>query len=299
MVLAEQAYPRVRRMDFGFDASPPESKYFADNSIMFSHTIAFLSAIFPPGEDIFVRSVRRYMDKITDPELKKRVMGFIGQEKVHGNQHRELNEKLTAMGYPTAWFEYILESTERMEKFLDKQYPDPDRLPRYRHFFLGFTVAAEHFTATWAENILKSPELQAMAHDPGVKKLLNWHALEELEHKSVAFDVYRYLQVPESTRIRWMYFAGNFGIPIVVLFSWLSIAAADPEGRRQPFRVLKETVQMLRNPMWKGFHRDMRPFFKRDFHPDQIDTTNLLEHWQKELFGEQGQLVGNLRQPGR
>jgi uncharacterized protein len=63
--------------------------------------------------------------------------------------------------------------------------------------------------------------------------------------------------------------------------------------------VLKETVQMLRNPMWKGFYSDMRPFYKRDFHPDQIDTTELLEHWQKKLFGEHGQLVDNLRQPPR
>src|SRR5699024_644876 len=99
---------------------------------------------FPAGEDIFVRSVRRYKDQLDDPELRTRVAGFIGQEKTHGLQHRELNEQPAAMGYPTAWFEYPLGSTERMEKFLDTQYPSPDRLPRLRHFFLGVTVAAEH-----------------------------------------------------------------------------------------------------------------------------------------------------------
>ncbi|KHO21587.1 metal-dependent hydrolase [Mycolicibacterium setense] len=285
----------VRRMKFGFDARPTGDKYFADGSIVFSHTVALLSAIFPPGEDIFVRSVRRYLDEITDPELRKRVLGFIGQEKTHGLQHRELNEQLAAMGYPTAWFEYLLQSTERMEKFLDKQYPSPDRLVRLRHFFLGFTVAAEHFTAVWAENILNSPEIQTMMYDPEIRNLLNWHALEELEHKSVAFDVYRALGVPESTRIRWMRFDSNFGIPILLAFAWLSIIATDADGRRQPWRILRETVQMLRNPMWKGFYSAMRPFKDPGFHPDQIDNTELLETWHRELFGDDGQLAGHLK----
>lgn len=288
-------YPAVRRMHFGFREHEVENKYFADDNIVFSHLVAILSAIFPPGEDIFVRSVRRYLDRIDDPDLRKRVTGFIGQEKTHGLQHRELNERLTAMGYPTEWFEYLLGSTERMEKFLDKQFPDPDRLPRLRHFFLGFTVAAEHFTAVWAENILARPGVQVMMYDPEIRNLLNWHALEELEHKSVAFDVYRAVGVPESTRIRWMRFAQNCGIPILVLFSWVSIATTDREARRHPLRILAETVQMLRNPMWRGFYGDMRPFKKRDFHPDQIDTTELLARWQRELFGEQGQLTDHLR----
>lgn len=156
-------------------------------------------------------------------------------------------------------------------------------------------MAAEHFTAVGAENILKSPEIQAVMHDPEIRNLLNWHALEELEHKSVAFDVYRAVGVPESTRICWMRFARNCGIPILVGFAWWSIAATDRQGRRQPLRTLKETVQMLRNPMWKGFYSATRPFKAPVFHPDQIDTTELLAYWQRELFGEQGELAGHLR----
>ncbi len=291
-------FPAVRRLNFGFDAQDAQTrtdKYFADGNMVFSHLVAILSAIFPPGEDIFVRSVRRYKDQLADPDLRNRVAGFIGQEKTHGLHHRELNEQLTAMGYPTAWFEYLLQSTERMEKFLDKQYPSPDRLPRLRHFFLGFTVAAEHFTAVWAENILKRPEVQVMMHSSEIRNLLNWHALEELEHKSVAFDVYRAVDVPESTRIRWMRIAQNWGIGLLVLASWISIATTDVEGRRQPLRILKETVQMLRNPMWQGFYSAMRPFKKRDFHPAQIDTAGLVAYWQRELFGTEGQLAGHLR----
>lgn len=291
-------FPAVRRLKFGFgaqDAQTEADKYFAGGNMVFSHLVAILSAIFPPGEDIFVRSVRRYTGQIADPDLSKRVAGFIGQEKTHALHHRELNEQLAAKGYPTAWFEYLLQSTERMEKFLDKQYPSPDRLPRLRHFFLGFTVAAEHFTATWAEHILGRPESQAMMYDAEIRNLLNWHALEELEHKSVAFDVYRAVGVPESTRIRWMRFAQNCGIMLLVLASWISIVTTDQTGRRQPIRILRETVSMLRNPMWQGFYCAMRPFKKPEFHPDQIDNTELVAYWQRELFGTEGELAGHLR----
>ena len=92
-----------------------------------------------------------------------------------------------------------------------------------------------------------------------------------------------------------MNFSSTSFVLSLMLFTWLSIATTDVEGRRQPFRILKETVQMLRNPMWKGFYFDMRPFKKRDFHPGQIDTTELVARWQRELFGTQGQLADHLR----
>jgi predicted metal-dependent hydrolase len=31
------------------------------------------------------------------------------------------------------------------------------------------------------------------------------------------------------------------------------------------------------------------------FHPNDHDNSELLDYWTKELFGEQGQLVGNLK----
>lgn len=292
---AQVTYPKTRRIRFGFGQSPDVPKHFAKNDIAFSHAVAFLSAIFPPGEEIFIRSVRRYRDKITDPELQKRVAGFIGQEMTHGLQHRELNLQLADMGYPTAWFEYILNSTERMEKFLDEQYPDPDRCRRFRHLLLAFTVAAEHFTAVLAENILESPELQEMMSDPEIKNLLNWHAMEELEHKSVAFDVYQSIDASETLRINMMRVLAAIAVPIGVLAVWVSVYTTDPVGRRQPLRVLRQTIGVIRGPLLGGFYREMKPFKRRGFHPDDIDTSALLNEWQKQLFGPEGELVDHLR----
>lgn len=294
-VTAQTSYPKTRRIAFRFDESDSGQRYFANDDIVFSHAVAFLSAVFPPGEDIFVRSVRRYREKITDPDLKKRVAGFIGQEMTHGLHHRELNEQLSEMGYPTAWFDFLLDSTERTEDFLDDQFPDPDRLRLVRHLLLAFTAGAEHFTAVLAEHVLSRPELQAMMSDEEIKNLLNWHAIEELEHKSVAFDVYQAVGGSERMRIGMMHLLSNIALPFIVLSSWVSIATTDRTARRQPVRVLRETVRLVRGPLFRGFYSAMKPYKRKGFHPDDIDTNALLVEWQERLFGADGELVGHLK----
>ena len=65
-------------------------RHYVDGDLVMSHLVALLSATFPPGEDFFVRSVRHYRDRVTDPDLAARVRGFIGQEVVHGREHDHL-----------------------------------------------------------------------------------------------------------------------------------------------------------------------------------------------------------------
>src|SRR5919107_3567466 len=90
----------VRRpgISYADEATPT---YFVADDILRSHVAAMLSAVFPEGEDFFVRSVKAYRDQITDPVLKEQVKGFIGQEALHGREHRAFNERLQELGYPT------------------------------------------------------------------------------------------------------------------------------------------------------------------------------------------------------
>ncbi len=83
-------------------------KHFAqDGDLIASHVIVALSSVFPDGEDYFVRSVRHYRDRVTDPALKRQVAGFIGQEAVHGREHRVFNDRLDELGYPTKEYEAV------------------------------------------------------------------------------------------------------------------------------------------------------------------------------------------------
>jgi predicted metal-dependent hydrolase len=252
--------------------------------MVFSHFVAGLSGAFPPGEEGFIRSVRRFADRITDPELKKRVAGFIGQESMHGQEHRHLNEKLIAMGYPIAWWD--------SESFKDRRIRFEDRLPAHVH--LALTAAAEHYTAVLAERVLSSDELQSIPADPEVWHLLNWHALEELEHKSVAFDVYRAVGGTERTRIAVMVAACALLLPVTLISLAVSVGS-DPVARRRPGRLARETYELFTGPIFKGLLPDLAVYLRPGFHPDDVDTNALAQQWRDTLFGADGILVDHLR----
>src|SRR5262245_60597872 len=126
----------TRRVSFEESLRDLPRHFAADEDLILSHLAAGLSAVFPDGEDYFVRSVRHYRDRITDPELKAQVNGFIGQESTHGREHRVLNDRLAQLGYPTKAFERL---TDKGLRFREKVAPPIANL--------AATAALEHFTA--------------------------------------------------------------------------------------------------------------------------------------------------------
>lgn len=143
-----------------------------------THFFNALSVFFPEGERFFIHSVRHFRERITDPELAKAVVGFIGQEAMHGREHTEYNELTAAAGLPTRELEAKV--TRVLEFF--KRVESPARQ-------LSGTIALEHLTAIMADHVLSEPRVLAGA-EPHYARLWRWHALEETEHKAVAFDVY-------------------------------------------------------------------------------------------------------------
>ncbi|MGW4242094.1 metal-dependent hydrolase [Nocardia sp. NPDC004722] len=279
-------YPKVRRMRFRFGEPEPMAHHFVQGDIPLTHLIAVLSGAFPPGEESFIRSVRKFSGEITDPVLKKRVAGFIGQEAVHGQQHRRLNEQLIANGFPIVRL-FTFGSDALRERGLIAL---ENAVPRQVH--LAVTAAAEHYTATLAKRVLGTEEIQDIPGDPEVWNLLNWHAFEELEHKSVAFDVYRDAGGPETVRIGVMAGMYVFTIPVVALGVFASILS-DPRSWR-PLKVLRQSIRLYRGPIVKDLLKEMRPYMRPGFHPDDIDTNALLEQWRQELFGADGELLDRI-----
>src|SRR5947209_20407206 len=106
----------TRRMSFE-DSLQDLPRHFADDGdLVLSHLAAALSAVFPDGEDFFVRSVRHFRDGVADPALKRQVAGFIGQEAMHGREHRVLNDRLDALRYPTTRVERLVERGLRIRE---------------------------------------------------------------------------------------------------------------------------------------------------------------------------------------
>ncbi|MBO6851834.1 MAG: metal-dependent hydrolase [Marinobacter sp.] len=263
--------PQVRRPNIDLAEDVP--KYWWDNDPVKTLLLAALSASFPPGEIFFIDTVRHYQDRITDPELKKAVRGFIGQEAHHSREHKLLNGFLEERGIGLGRLE-----TE-IQAFMDwmRKNFSPERQ-------LAHTVAVEHFTALMAEEfLLKYDALDEM--DPRMAKIWAWHAIEESEHKAVAFDVYKAVGGRESVRLQEM-------LVVSVLFPvFTSIHLV---------QLMKEDGQLGNLKSWAGAFKYMwgKPgvfrklvpsylkFYSPKFHPWNHDARSLVEKAKAKWLGE-------------
>jgi uncharacterized protein len=169
----------IKPRNINFDVSTSDRRWWHSGSA--EKTIFFdaLSIMFPYGERFFMDSVRNYATELTDPALKADVKGFLTQEAIHSREHVDYNARLERLGYPAQKLEAALKSRLDFVK---------------RHFGhkrqLAVTCALEHFTAILAYEMLSNPAHLEGADAP-FKHMWQWHALEEAEHRSVAFNVYR------------------------------------------------------------------------------------------------------------
>jgi predicted metal-dependent hydrolase len=161
---------------------------------------------------------------------------------------------------------------------------------------LASTAALEHYTATLAEVLLAHPDARHEIGDSPVLDVLLWHALEENEHKAVAFDVYKAMGGSERMRtitmdIVTIGFLGGMAVQTVLSMlrdrtTWTTSEVLKSYRRSKTSRFLTKEV-------W----RRLRDYNRPDFHPNDHDTTELLERWREALFGDEGTLNDRLVQP--
>jgi predicted metal-dependent hydrolase len=272
----------TRRISFDEYLAELPKHFAGDGDLILSHLGAALSSVFPDGEDFFVRSVRHYRDRITDPVLKKQVAGFIGQESVHGREHRHFNDRLAELGYPTKRMEWLADHALRIR---ERVMPAESNL--------AATAALEHFTATLAELVLTSEHLREDLGYKTGRDLFVWHALEESEHKAVAFDVYKAIGGSEFTRVLTMKVARS-GLIFVMAVHLLTSIAADratyrPGVLRKSWKRFRSSP-LMRREVWE----QLKDYDRPDFHPNDSDTDELVELWREKLFGNDGELTDHL-----
>ncbi|ARS29226.1 metal-dependent hydrolase [Sphingomonas sp. KC8] len=135
-----------------------------------------LSVTFPKGEGFFIDSVRRFRDGAS-PQLAGEIAAFTRQEVMHTREHVAFNRRVTDAGYDVS----------ALERRVD------DRLALVRSkapiASLAATMALEHFTAILAHELLADPRHLANA-EASARVMWRWHAMEEIEHKGVAYDTW-------------------------------------------------------------------------------------------------------------
>jgi uncharacterized protein len=259
----------VRRMDFSFSES--QKFWFAGDPFM-SHFMNNLSSLFPYGEKFFVDSVRAVRDQVTEPQLKKDISAFIGQEAMHSKEHAAYNDYAAEHGIDLERLELRIKVLlEWVTKITTKKQR------------LAATCALEHFTATMAEQLLQREDLTTQMNDPKLYQLWMWHAIEENEHKAVCYDVYQQVYGGYFTRTIMM------AITTLIFFGvigWFQVHLLRKDGQLFNWRSWGKGLKMLFGPRNGFLTKLLLPYldyYRPGFHPLDHDSKALEQRWRQRL----------------
>ncbi|MDB4945365.1 MAG: hypothetical protein JWP97_4899 [Labilithrix sp.] len=273
------AAPVPRTPKIAFEGVP---KKWLAGSAAASHVANGVNLLFPAGERYFVRAVRHYLAQLDDAELAARVRGFFGQEGRHAQAHERFFETLRAQGYD---IDAILGPYEALAYGRVEKMTSPE-------LRLSVTVALEHFTALLAEDALTGGVLDE-AH-PALRQLLEWHAAEELEHKSVAFDVLAAVNPSYALRVLGMAMAtallGGFWIQAtraLLAQDGLTLLDCGRELSRLRKGAAGAGGPAVPKPIFmRIFVRGIASYLRPSFHPDDKNHDRLVEETLARLAAE-------------
>ena len=263
--------------DFGLDGDIP--KYWFGGDPFRTRFFDAMSLLFPEGEKFFIACVRDYRDHIDDPDLQAQVKDFMYQEGQHGMVHTKFNNRLKAQGI--AVDEVLRRQNEIMFGFFRKRFSAA--------YTLGQTAAAEHMTALMAHGFFGT-DMFADA-DPRIRAMYAWHAVEEIEHKAVAYDVYE--KVAKGgywTRVLSM-LQVSLTFPLHVFMIMSHMFKVD--GVKNRFRLWVRGLWWLYGP--GGLYPRLLPhfltYFKPGFHPWKHGDMDIYRQWVRAYEARGGDAV--------
>lgn len=187
--MGRHAAPRIKSRAFRSVSVAVANRHWVRSDPFASAFFNCLSAVFPTGESFMIRSLRPLQKKVPEP-LNTQICAFIQQEAGHSREHIAMNKVLVAAGYDVKPLE------KAIRKFVGS-FQNQSTIIK-----VGATMCIEHITAIVAAEVLRN-DYHLDGSDAELKELWLWHAVEEVEHKAVAFDVWMYLTRNWSPLRRW------------------------------------------------------------------------------------------------
>jgi uncharacterized protein len=177
--------PRDRR--FGRDTA--NKRWWLGGDPVGSALFTALSVTFPQGEAMFIESVKAHRDGVP-AKLAGEIRAFVQQEVIHSREHVVFNRKIAETGYDLS------------ELYADVAHVMTLIKERPMIVNLAATIALEHYTAMLAQLFLQDRSIFDGA-DPEWADMWTWHAIEEIEHKGVAYDTWLHATRGWSRWKRW------------------------------------------------------------------------------------------------
>lgn len=275
----------VRRMNFNFDAVP---EYWMSGNAGLTHFMTALSALFPAGEKFFIDSVRavRYHPMLKDnAELQKEISAFIGQEAMHTHEHVGFNASAQKFGHDVDTLDRHTDTVIQATRKLLAKIAKPVGITQ-EMVDLTATTALEHFTATIASQLLSNSHIQELMSDETMKTMWLWHAIEENEHKAVAYDVFEgvFGKGVKAYALR----TSSLVISMLTLFFvqnyfLLRLLKQDQQLNLENLKMIYRYAYSPSKGVITGMAKEMLLYFKPSFHPNDVDTTSLLDTWKAKL----------------
>jgi predicted metal-dependent hydrolase len=274
----EPDHVRPRRTAFSFHSI---SKHWLAGNPVRTHFFNAINLFVVSFEDFMGRVMRSRLPHLNDADFARQVRGFMGQESTHSHVHAKYLAQLREQGFQIDGY---LAASERIFTVLFEKW-------------LGSRVCVatiagfEHLTALLAEIILSGRMVEDA--EPAMKDMWQWHAAEEIEHKSLAFELL--MRTSRSFLLRML--GAVLGALVVVGFiavGLVMLLRQDGElWRKQTWTDLGELLGG-KNRMAARAVGLFVEYFRPGFHPDQRDTYALaqevLQPEPVESHGEQGSL---------
>ena len=177
----------VRDQRFGRQNKP--GRWWLNNDPIATGWHNALSATFPRGEAFFIEAVKAHREGAS-PKLEAEIRAFVKQEINHTREHIAFNRAAVDAGYDLDAID------QRVAANLELTKDRPAILN------LAVTMALEHYTAMMAQEFLANPQHFAGA-EPETAAMWRWHAIEEIEHKGVAYDTWLHATKDWTRYKRW------------------------------------------------------------------------------------------------
>lgn len=266
-----QVVLRPRDVRFDWSALP---MHWVPGEPLATHVINVLHLLLPEGERWFVEVFKQALPMIKDAGLREEVLGFIGQEAMHAKSHQGVVDHFQAHDLDTD--PYVRQITWLFRTLLGDHGETGKRADDWVVERVGLVAGIEHITALLGQWILDAAALDAAGADATMLDLLRWHGAEEVEHRSVAFDLFTHLDGRYYKRVRFFLLAAP-------VFLWLWIRGARflmandptlPGGVRPRWRdYLRSAKRGLLPGPWQAI-RLLLPYFRPSFHPRRHGSTS-------------------------
>lgn len=246
-------------------------RHYTDATLL-SHFLTALSITFPQGERFFVETVRNVRTLVNDAELQAEISGFIGQEAHHAQAHEQFNQAIQSDDYHLYRYNQAFAAEMIRLRTLSQRRQ------------LAATVALEHFTALMAGYMLKYPDFMFKGLTPNMKQLWLWHAVEEIEHKHVAFEVYQHVFNNLAQRRRSMRTITVGFISSTTLMTADLLWQDRINSLYHPKQLFKNIAALCGlGMMMIRLLPEYLAFYRADFHPAQIKQQDLLDAGRQQL----------------